>query len=211
MSHFSALVIGDNIEEKLAPYRELYLYEDSYKGEDIDARLEFELVFSREEAYDIYMQKCPAEDRNKTPEEWVRHYYNYIYSEEYGGYGFYHNPNAQWDFYLIGGRWLGLLKLKDGATGECGQPDIYNDTPHYIGGVDQARFGDIDWAAMNREPDPFSTYAVITEDGEWHSKGEMLGWGVSINNNPNWSNEYWDTFLKDLNPDTLITIVDCHI
>ncbi len=37
-----------------------------------------------------------------------------------GRHGYWLNPNARWDWYTIGGRWQGLLKLRDGVTGRYG-------------------------------------------------------------------------------------------
>jgi hypothetical protein len=37
------------------------------------------------------------------------------YMDEHGNYGYIHNPQAKWDWYQIGGRWTGLLKLQKGV------------------------------------------------------------------------------------------------
>lgn len=62
------------------------------------------------------------------------------------------NPNAKWDWYSIGGRWSGMLKLKPGATGEHGEPGLgallsgnTQQNPEY---VDAAYKRDIDIQAM---------------------------------------------------------------
>lgn len=60
----------------------------------------------------------------------------------------------------------------------------------------------------------FSTWVVVTADGEWHEKGKMGFWAMSDETHEeaeDWDNHYFDRFLKNLEPDTLITIVDCHI
>ena len=60
----------------------------------------------------------------------------------------------------------------------------------------------------------FSTYAVVTPDGEWHEKGEMGWWGMSSETGDEslkWDLEFYDRFLKDVDPETIVTIVDCHI
>lgn len=59
-----------------------------------------------------------------------------------------------------------------------------------------------------------STYAVITDDGEWHSKWEMWWFGLSTETKEEaaeFNKSFYDTFLKDLDPETRITIVDCHV
>lgn len=55
----------------------------------------------------------------------------------------------------------------------------------------------------------FSTYAIL-KDGEWYAKGEMGWWGVSSNEDENWSIEF-EKLIKSLPEDTLLTVVDCHI
>jgi len=60
----------------------------------------------------------------------------------------------------------------------------------------------------------FTTYAVITPDGEWHSKGEMGWFGFSSETSEestNWNLSFHDRFIKDSDQDLTLTIVDCHI
>jgi hypothetical protein len=57
------------------------------------------------------------------------------------------NPNKQWDWYVVGGRWTGMLKLKPGAKGNLGRPGTFGNQAE-IGAADQARKGDIDWDGM---------------------------------------------------------------
>lgn len=65
------------------------------------------------------------------------------------------NPNAKWDWYQIGGRYQGHLKLKDGAEGKVGdlslvgvmQGQEYADSSF----VDQARKVDVDFEGMMDE------------------------------------------------------------
>lgn len=57
------------------------------------------------------------------------------------------NPDHQWDWYQLGGRWTGMLKLKTGRLGALGKPG-FMDNEADAGFVDQARIGDIDFAGM---------------------------------------------------------------
>lgn len=36
-----------------------------------------------------------------------------------------YNPHAEWDWYVIGGRWKGFFKAKDGASGQLGEPSVF--------------------------------------------------------------------------------------
>lgn len=61
------------------------------------------------------------------------------------------NPNAEWDWYVIGGRWSGEFLLKEGATsGVRGRPGTMME-PAGKGRYDGAKKSDIDWEAMRLE------------------------------------------------------------
>lgn len=62
-------------------------------------------------------------------------------------YGYWHNPNAEWDWYSVGGRWTGTLRLKVeyiglGESGEPGLDTPANDNPLF---ADVAQVGQVDW------------------------------------------------------------------
>lgn len=60
------------------------------------------------------------------------------------------NPNAKWDWYVIGGRWTGYFPLKDGAKGNVGRPGLMTD-PARPGHADIARKGDIDFESAREK------------------------------------------------------------
>lgn len=60
------------------------------------------------------------------------------------------NPEAKWDWYVLGGRWTGFFQLKPGRNGEVGEPGIMTG-PAKPGRADRARNGDIDFEAMRDE------------------------------------------------------------
>ncbi len=43
-------------------------------------------------------------------QKFAKEYYGY--HENDGAYGYYHNPDAKWDWFQVGGRWTGYFKLK---------------------------------------------------------------------------------------------------
>ena len=58
----------------------------------------------------------------------------------------------------------------------------------------------------------FWTTAVIRGDGEWHELSSEVSVRASLEGRAkmeDWVFNFWRRFLKDLAPDTLITIVDC--
>lgn len=59
------------------------------------------------------------------------------------------NPNAKWDWWMLGGRWSGLFKLKSGHTGTLGESGLMGS--RFAEGddrCDQARKASIDFESM---------------------------------------------------------------
>ena len=59
----------------------------------------------------------------------------------------------------------------------------------------------------------FSTWAVLDVNG-WHEKGDMGWWGLSSatpDSRKQFAQSYFNTFIKDEDPETYLVIVDCHI
>lgn len=103
-----------------------------------------------------------------------------------GKRGYWQNPDAKWDWLAVGGRWHGLLKLRDGSS------------------CDSARICDL--------AEPFATYAAVTPDLEWNEKGKMLWFGISTATELEsqfWDDEFAERFLGD--PELYVSIIDCHI
>ena len=204
---------------------------------------------------------------NTFMEEW----HGYKFDEEQGKYGYWENPNAKWDWWEVGGRWMGSLLIKEGKDGFTGKPGVFGNsvpnTPNGYVWVDSCKVSDVEWEKMaqikrfellkNEGEDgdlwdiltdkadiperkrldytfykgtyfeekygskenyltvetAFSTYAVITPDGKWHSPGDMGWFGMSSESNEDavaFSNDFQKNFIEP-NKDKTITIVDCHI
>jgi hypothetical protein len=60
------------------------------------------------------------------------------------------NPNKKWDWHLLGGRWTGFFRLKQGRDGLTGKPGLMTAAAE-AGRADQARKGDIDFDGMRDE------------------------------------------------------------
>jgi len=72
--------------------------------------------------------------------------------DDEGNHGYWGNPNAKWDWYSIGGRWSGSLRLKKGKSGNVGERSGFNEkTKVPENRCDQAKKGDIDWDGMIAE------------------------------------------------------------
>lgn len=164
MSHFSVLVIGDDYEAQLAPYdenTEVECYKVRVSDEDLRRFIEF------------YSNPTPTKDYEVTGVERAKELGFYPVTETTargawaalsenwnGGKGGWdedgpfewstYNPKSKWDWYSIGGRWLGHWKLKAGvAAGVIGQPGTFDNRPTHD--ADQARKGDIDFEGMEAE------------------------------------------------------------
>ena len=152
MSHFSVLVIGNDVERILEPYdenievtpyigRPAYIVERDFRrhqatcfkkqldGETLDAFDEFTLSL------------------NKVAADWWKEWSGESLDIE-GNALTTDNPNAKWDWYSIGGRWMGALILKGGAEGKLGEPGVFGDPP--LHDADITTIGDVDWVAMNK-------------------------------------------------------------
>ena len=161
--------------------------------------------------------------------------------DEYGNVWSTYNPESKWDWWVPGGRFVDVLenrcdeqdfifygcsaKVKniDFSQGideydvACEFWDEYVDNPeanegffaksHY-----KDRYGDKETYA--RQCAAFSTYAVVTPDGEWHAAGDMGWFGISSETNNearDWEDHYKERFIDTADPEWILTIVDCHI
>ena len=212
--------------------------------------------------------EVPYKEKYPDFKYFIEEYNGYKFDEKMNKYGYWENPNAKWDWYQIGGRWLGSLLVeysKFGITGQSGSfENKIPNTPEGYKWVDICKIKDICfdkmkeistfeilknetedgdiWDILMNENHPerlnytiysaeyfikkygnkenyvdasssFSTYAVITPDGEWHSPGEM-GWfgcsSESIEEKNNFENNFMKNFIEPYK-DKYLIIVDCHI
>jgi len=73
-------------------------------------------------------------------------------------YGYYTNPNAKWDWYEVGGRWAGMLRVKEEALNSVPSPNFSwgwsteeKEEASRKPVTDSARKSDIDWEGMMNE------------------------------------------------------------
>lgn len=103
----------------------------------------------------LEVKPVPFKEIYDNVEEFAREWHGY--EKDFNGrFGYYHNPNAKWDWYSMGGRWSGFFKLKSDRIpeGKLGQPGVFNNKPEERGDglrADQALKGDIDFAGMREE------------------------------------------------------------
>ena len=109
--------------------------------------------------------------------------------------GYWTNPNSKWDWYTLGGRWSGMIKLKKGKMGKQGNAGVFDNQV----GIDQAKKGDI---ANFKELIPFA----VLKDGKWYERGQF----VVSKEKDEWNIEV-RKLVQNLPNDTLISIYDYHI
>mgnify|MGYP001311871751 CR=1 FL=1 len=96
-----------------------------------------------------------------------------------------YNPDSKWDWFVVGGRWDGLLHGKN-IVRAIQVKDML-------------------------EVDPkFGTFACLTKDGEWVEKGEM-GWFAHVANKNEKFSESFKEIITNLDDDDICALVDCHI
>lgn len=200
MSHFNVAVFSyhpEDVEELLAPYNEQTEDEEYLEFEKAcesikDIRAEYELSKRDGEGFDAFVSR----------------WYGYVYNEELGAYGYYRNPNAEWDWWEIGGRWHNELRLKQGKKCDQAQVRDVDFSPDAEAASAARRFWEVyvegQPLAEDENPEDFKSvfnrehyidqcgdketyvkmkscfrcWAFLTPDGEWHEQGQMGWFGV---------------------------------
>lgn len=198
MSHFNCLIIhkeGQDIAELMAPYSEElkvkpYIKEtkDKCYKEYLGAKRE---VRNKPNSFFAKKQKEEVNIIGMDFEKFKKWYWgeNRIWDKE-GNLLTTRNPYGRWDYFKIGRVWEGFLLKKDGT------------------GYNNCLITEVDWKK------PIITYAVVTPDGKWHSRGKMLWFGISDETKEqgrNWELNFYDRIIKPyLNNKIFVTILDCH-
>lgn len=102
-----------------------------------------------------------------------------------GKLGKFTNPDRKWDWWIIGGRWQGMLRAKCGADTATGEPGVMG-SRYDEDGVDQCRAGDLDLTCMleiareHIRADYHTTFQKYCADGsttwvQWNQIGKAAG------------------------------------
>lgn len=67
-----------------------------------------------------------------------------------GRYGYWHNPNGLWDFWTIGGRWMGFFPLRAGVKPRLGKAGAFDNKPK-PGHGDIVTIADLDLPALRQQ------------------------------------------------------------
>ena len=162
MSHFTVMVIGENVDNQLAPFHEFECtgQNDQYVvDEDVTEEMQANIDAgdSIESALGYYgLEDKIVDDESKVDKvgDECPHKYGYAIVKDGKLIKAVNrtNPNRQWDWYQIGGRWSGFLKLKEGAEGAHGERSWMNrGQENKTGYCDSALKGAIDFEGMRQE------------------------------------------------------------
>lgn len=155
--HLLVMVIGEEPDEQLEPFGENNFgtrKEDYLEFHDVEdeCREHYSTGFfdyPGAKANDPELYGKPLREVFPTFEDFMEDFHG-PRDEKTGRHGEWFNPNSQYDWYQLGGRFTGHLVLKPGRKGLLGGLGLC--TAHAgPGRADQARKGDIDFAAMSRE------------------------------------------------------------
>ena len=160
MSHFVVLVAGD-VEAQMEPYAEDLEVEPYVSDTHDDVLLQFNsrLVKVKEEnLVDEFSTLTLNTDPTKLDQLriWWKEWCGKELDDDGNSLSTY-NPDSKWDFWSVGGRWPGKIRLIPGRGCNKGTPsyafkhakeDPYGDDPL---NVDSANMCDIDWKYMDKQ------------------------------------------------------------
>ena len=213
MSHFNVAVFttedGLSVDELLAPYDEELTHAPH-------------LEFTKQEAIIEARNRYPKLSDKSDDECWKYMAEGYI-TDKHGNLYSSYNPDAKWDWWVEGGRWSGLLRLKDGSRADSAKlkdidfsPDeeVYKKALRFWGIVvehapleadeenpftlwNEEYYRDFygDRENYARRQAQFSTQAVVTQDGIWCERG-AVGWFGSSDETPEKAEDWDDKYFQ---------------
>ena len=198
--HKAVLIIGDDIPSQLEPYDEDLLvppYTEKVDDDEVLDFLEFYLLpedkvklqtYSKQEIYEAahFMYRSKGSDWNNN--QWT---FNLTIPQVLATYN--DNPDAQWDWYSIGGRYCDLLICKDKSK-------RYN-----------SNISALDISATVYNPNEFISAVIINslwlDNGDYPNFDEFEYFTLAEHTH------CWDDFVSrvlKLNEDKEVTVVDLH-
>ena len=171
MSHFTVLVIGDNAETQLEPFdenirmakhvehtkkelikrgkKDIKAYEKGYYADYLKDPKKYELEFTNKGHLDYVKNEFPKKLK-WTDAQIYKDQIRWYEKEDIGKDGEVYttrNPKSKWDWYSLGGRWMGYFKSKEGVKFQLGVSDMGDNKPE-AGYADAIKKGDVDWDGM---------------------------------------------------------------
>lgn len=248
--HFCVTVVGFDYEDILEPFNQEsmeYVEFEEFVGGTKDAIEEFTKdllaeLRTRDSDWDRkLLAKYEKYYREGKFDELIRDWNGAEYDEDEGAYGAYFNPNAEWDWYEVGGRWRGFfIKKSSKAWGELGDTAIRFGKREFEyqpkNAVDILKVKDIDWEAMRTEKiadrEVWWKNYLKCNKGDGKTKKEFMeDWTVDLSSyaivmGGEWItednflhysvdgetwSEFWLRTIKQLDPEEVVVSVDCHM
>lgn len=205
--HFAILIVGDNPEEALKPFSEHLEVEYTISKQEHIAKIreEIEEYKNSEHYYKKYLQDKEAYTDEQCYED-AMGWYDPEHINEDGSTNETYNPNSKWDWYKLGGRYVGSLTLNDNHTsGKHGSKSLLDDRSTNDNKFDSATVEDIDW--NHEDMNDILMYGILF-NGIWTDRDS----DKSYRDDNIWSDKFnsiIDEIKKDKN--NTISIYDCHI
>lgn len=185
MSHFVTYVITKkDPEDLLAPYDENIEFSEYRVGEVSAEKKQRFLDYYKDYFKNTKPNKRFEELYAEFGEDWNDNQWK-KFGKKWFEYSTY-NQKSKWDWYTLGGRWDGDITTKTGQK------------------VNECLLKDIDFTKTKM---PFT---IITPDGEWHEKREMLYFGVVKDEKKDW-NKTAKKIINACLPDDTVYVYDLHI
>lgn len=182
MSHFSVLVIGPDPEAQLDPFWELDLPAEELREDyraafsvhtpagkipAAAAKVLADLETKGHELAPQYRRLLAAGRHEEILQDWFGGDKN-----AEGDWGYYSNPDAKWDWFVLGGRWHGSLILKPGCVGVLGEGSWWNDQqPHHPMGLTRRASA----TSTGRRPGSPSTPSPFSSTASGMNKAKWAG------------------------------------
>ncbi len=268
--HFTTIVFGEDVEKQMAKYDEnLRVFPFLERIDDKEIELARKNLLKKRV-------------ENPTPDDFEKEYFNIKVLEFEGEYYQVskYNPNSQWDWYSVGGRWVDFFPLKKNKIRELKYSRVFMSESEYEY-ADVVKLKDIDfhkaratarkkalkefleweeilkkygkpkgWSEVDEKGfkvkretylsqpaisnyvkinhrDPVEKFGFDRDDyldkvndnvlvpyayvinGEWHEK-KVLKLTDSKKVQDDWNKQY-NEFLRTVDPETTLTLLDCHI
>ena len=141
--------------------------------------------------------------------------------DECEGTGIYkstYNPDSKWDWYSFGGRWNGTINGNYEGSGDgFNFGSEFREVEQNIAKVTDVIANEQEIRAIEDEKERNKAirektripFAIVTPDGEWHSRGKMGWFGQARDKKDNWEEDALE--LLEQYKDDLIVGMDLHI
>lgn len=203
MSHYSLVVFGSDVSDKLAPYSENdndYFTDQNITNEVLSSiaehhavdisQLSFDEILKKVQAWANYVVLTESELEEDGHPETSYVLVNDDNTKIIAIYDYF-NHDAKWDWYAESGRWTNFFKVKNGVDENDYEVDIEGDNPNTVikGYADSIRKKNIDFEGMREDfvkqyLPIYDLYQDLTNGMPEYKTFEMIK-----EENPNESNE----------------------